>query len=220
VPAAAEQWEAAQRDAREDGRAADDLQRAGRVAEEHGSGRGADEGLQIQERPGHLGGHPALRVGEQREGQQRATGREGDGGQDGTRVARDGRHALNGHRERQHHQGGAQELHCCHRDRVAAAQQPGLPHGERGRQQQRHQHQAIAADRGSASPAAGDETDARQGHREASPGHRARHRAVPESRDDRDQHRRGPDQQCRVGDAGPGDAGVLYHDRTAIPDRT
>jgi hypothetical protein len=69
---AAEQREAAQGDAREDGRAADDLLRASGVAEKHGAGRGADEGLQVQERPGHLGGHPALPEGEQGERQQRA----------------------------------------------------------------------------------------------------------------------------------------------------
>ena len=118
---AAEQREAAQGDAREDGHAADDLLRACRVAEDHRAGRGADEGLQVQERAGHLGGHAALRVSEQREGQQRATGREGDGGQDRGRAAGGGRNALHGHRERQHREGGPQELHCCHRDRVAAA---------------------------------------------------------------------------------------------------
>ncbi len=82
-------------------------------------------------------------------------------GADG-RAMRDGRQALRGRREQQRRQGRAQELHGRDRDRVAAGQQAGLCHGEPGRQQQRHEDQAIAGGRGAAALAAGDQADASQ----------------------------------------------------------
>jgi hypothetical protein len=139
-----EQREGAQGDARDDGGPADGLDRAGRVAEDDDACHRADEWLDVDEGPGHLGGHPALPVGEERERQQRATGRESHGGQDRRRAVRGGGHALGRRRERQHGEGGSQELHGRDRDRVAVPQQPGLRHGERRRHQQRPQHQGIA----------------------------------------------------------------------------
>jgi hypothetical protein len=128
-----QQRQAAQHDAPEDGRAPGELARPGRVAEEHRARPGADERLDVEESAGHLGGHPALRVGEQRERQQRAADHQDGGGQHQPRRGRDSRHRLGERRERQGGQGGAQELHRGRGDRVAAGQQPGLAHRERGR---------------------------------------------------------------------------------------
>ena len=161
-PASAEQREGAQGDARDDGGAPGDLRRADRVSEHDDARHGADERLEVEEGAGHLGRYPALPVGEERERQQRAPGRQGDGGQDRGRAVRDGRQALRGRREQQRRQGRAQELHGRDRDRVAAGQQAGLCHGEPGRQQQRHEDQAIAGGRGAAALAAGDQADASQ----------------------------------------------------------
>jgi hypothetical protein len=217
--AGAQQREAAQGDASQDGRAARELHRAGRVAEDDDARYRPDERLQVEEGPGDLGGHLALRVGEQRERQQRSARRQAGDGQHDARAGREGGHAFRGHRERQRGERRPQELHRGQRDRVAALQPPGLRHRERGRQQQRRQHQAVAGGCCAAPASARDQADAGQRHREAHPGHRARHRPVPERRDDRDQHRGGADQQRRVADAGAGDAGVLHHDRPAVPDR-
>jgi hypothetical protein len=162
APLAGEQRSAAQCDASQDGRAAGDLSRAGRVAEENGASRGADERLKVEERSGNLGGYPALAVGEEREGQQCAADGQPGGGQQCARAAGDGRHALGSHGHGQHGGSGRQELHGGHRDWVAAVQHSGLRHGERGRQQQRRHHQAIAADGRAASPAASDKADAGQ----------------------------------------------------------
>jgi len=217
--ARAQQRKAAQGDTGDDGRPAEGLGRPGRVTEQHDARHRPDERLDVVEGPGHLGGYPALPVGEEREGQHRSAGRERGGGQDRARAVGGGGHALGDHRQRQRRQGGAQELHGGDRDRVAAAQQPALGHGERGRQQQRRQHQAVAEDRGAAAPAAGDQADAGQRQREPGPGHRAGHGVLPERRDDRDHNGHGADEQRRVGDAGAGDAGVLHHDRPAVPER-
>jgi hypothetical protein len=213
-----EQRKGAEGDARDDRGAAQGLGRAGRVAEDDDARDRADERLDVDECPGHLGGYPALPVGEQRERQQRAAGREGHGGRGRAQAVRGGRHAL-GRRERQRGQSGPQELHGGDRDRVTAAQQPDLPHGERGRQQQRDEHQGIAGRRGAAAMTARDQADAGERHGEPGPGHRAGHGALPERSDDRHQHRDGADQQRRVGDAGPGDARVLQQDRPAVPER-
>jgi hypothetical protein len=50
--------------------------------------RRADQRLHVEEGAGDLGRHPALPVGEEREGQWRAAHRERDGGQDGPSPAR------------------------------------------------------------------------------------------------------------------------------------
>jgi hypothetical protein len=55
APAGGDQRKAAQRDAREDGRAAENLLRAGRVAENEDARRGTDEGLEVEEGSGNLG---------------------------------------------------------------------------------------------------------------------------------------------------------------------
>jgi hypothetical protein len=218
--ARAQQGQAAQRDAGDDGGPAGGLGRPGRVAEQDDARHGADQRLDVVEGAGHLGGYPALPVGEEREGQHRAADRERRGRQDRARVVGGGGHALSDRRERQRRQGGAQELRRGDRDRVTAAQQALLGHGEYGGQQQRREHQAIAERRGAAAPAAGDQADSGQRQREPGPGHRAGHGAPPERRDDRDHHRHGADQQRRVGDAGAGDAGVLHDDRPAVPERS
>jgi hypothetical protein len=53
--AAGQQGQAAQADANQDGRAAADLPDTHRVAEYHGARKGADQRLEVQERPGDLG---------------------------------------------------------------------------------------------------------------------------------------------------------------------
>ena len=86
-PAARQQQrKAAHRDARDDGGAARRLNRPGRVPEEGHRGDRAHERLEVDERPGEFRGHPALPVGEEREGQQR-TAHRGHGGQTGPRRA-------------------------------------------------------------------------------------------------------------------------------------
>jgi hypothetical protein len=214
-----QQRQAAQRDPGEDGRAPGELLRACRVAEEHRARHGADERLDVEERACHLGGHTALRVGEQGEREQRAAGRQGGGGQGRARSGRQRRDALANRRERQHTQGGAEELHRGRRDRVPAAQQPGLRDGERGRHQQRYQHQRVPGGARPAAVSAGDQADAGQRQGEAGPRHGARHGAPPHCRDECDHHRDRADQQGGVGDAGPGDPGVLQHDGAAVAER-
>jgi hypothetical protein len=174
-----EQRQAAQRDARHNRRAARELPGAERVTEhDHASDR-ADQWLEVEERPGDLGGHPALPEGEQRERQQRAAGRQRDDGQDRTWPRRDDGHALGDRGDGHRGERGGQELHGGHRDRVTAGQQPCLRDGDRGRDEQRGQHQPVAGQRGTAASAAGDEADADQRHRETNPGHRPGHGAVP-----------------------------------------
>jgi hypothetical protein len=216
---AADQRQAAEGDATQDGGAARDLDRPGRVAEQDDPGHGADQRLDVDEGPGHLGRNPALPVGEQGERRQRAGRGERGGDQHRAGGVRHGRQALGRGRERQRGERGPQELHGGDRDRVAAAQEPGLGHGERGRQQERHEHQPVATERGAAAVAPGDEGYPGQRHREPGPRNRTGHGAVPERRDDRHQHRHRADQQRGLGDAGPGDAGVLQQDRTAVADR-
>jgi hypothetical protein len=67
--------------------------------------------------------------------------------------------------------------------------------------------------------AAGDQADAGQRQGEARPRHRARHGALPYRRDHRDHHWDRADQQGGMGDAGPGDPGVLQQDRAAVAGR-
>jgi hypothetical protein len=130
--ACGQQRQAAQRDAREDGSAADDLQRAGRVAEDNDARHGADERLQVEKGPRDLSGYPALPVGEEREGQQGACGREPDGGRHGARAAGGGWHALGNQGDRARGDGSSQELRGGDSDRIAAVQQAALRHRERG----------------------------------------------------------------------------------------
>jgi len=216
---AGQQREAAQRDPGQHHRAPAERPRPDRVAEEDRARDGADERLDVEERPGHLGGHPALRISEQGERQQCAAGRQGDGGQDGPSGAGHGRPALGDCRERQHGQGGAKELHGGRGDRVPARQQPRLRHRKHSRYQQGRQHQRVSGGARPAAVAAGDQADAGQRQGEARPRHRARHGALPHRRDHRDHHRDRADQQGRVGDAGPGDPGVLQDDRAAVAER-
>jgi hypothetical protein len=154
-----------------------------------------------------------LPEGEQRERDQRAERRQRADGQDRAGAGRHGRCALRDAGEGQGGHRGGQELHGGDRDRVAARQQPDLRDRERGRDEQGDQHQPVAGQR-RATPvaAAGDQADAAERHHETGPGHRPGHAAVPQRGDDRDQHGHGPDQQRRVGNAGPGDAGVLHDD--------
>ncbi len=214
-----EQRQTAQADASQDGRATDELLGIHRVPEGNRARHRADQRLQVQEGPGHLGGYPDLPVGEQRERQHRTAERKSGEGQEGARAARPGRHPLADRGHRQHGRGGSQELHRRHRDRVAAAQQPGLRDGERRRYQQRHQYQAIAADTGPGARSACDQADTCQRQEEARPGHRPRHRAAPDGRDDRHQHRRRANQQGRMTHAGLADARVLHQDRPAVTHR-
>jgi hypothetical protein len=192
---------------------------AHRVAEDDGAGGRADERLQVQERAGDLGGCPRLPVGEERGRRERAQQRQSRGGQHAARAADRGRHALGDGGDREGGDGGREELHRGHGDRVAAGQQTGLRHGEPGRDHHRRQDQAVAGDRRAASPAGGDEGDAGERNGKARPGHRARQAAVPDGGDDRDQHGRCADEQGGMGHAGARDPGVLHQDRPAVPHR-
>jgi hypothetical protein len=195
------------------------VRHADRVAEGDDAGGRADERFQVHERAGDLGGDPRLPVGEERERRQRAQERQSGGGQQAGRAACDGRHALGDDGDRQGGERRREELDRAHGDRVAAGQQAGLRHGQRGRERHRRQHQAIAGERRAASPAGGDERDTGERYGEARPGHRARHPAVPYGGDDRDQHGRGADEQGRMAHAGARDPGVLYQDRPAVAHR-
>jgi hypothetical protein len=126
---------------------------------------------------------------------------------------------LGCHGNRQRGQRRAEELHGGHGHRVAALQQPGLRHREGGGQQQRCQHQAVAANGRPAAAAARDESHAGQRDGEACPCDWPGHGPVPDGGDDRDDHGSGADQQSRIADAGPADARVLHHDRAAVTDR-
>jgi hypothetical protein len=218
-PGRPQQRQATQRDPGQDGHAPGRLGHAGRVAEDDHAGGHADQRLQVQEGAGDIGRDSCLAVGEERERRQRAHQRQSGGGHQGVRAAGGGRHPLGDGRDGQGGERRREELGCGHRDRVAAGQQTGLGHGERRREGQRHQDQAVAGQGGAASPAGGDEPDTGERHREANPGHRARHRVAPGSRDDRDQHGRCADEQGRVAHAGPPDPDVLGEDRPAEPQR-
>jgi hypothetical protein len=122
LAAAHEQRQAAQPDARYDGRAAGDLREADRVPERHRARDGADQWLEVEERPGDLGGHPALPEREQGERQQGASRRQRDDRQHRTRTGRKGRRALGQDTDQQRAGRGAQELDRGDRDRVAAGQ--------------------------------------------------------------------------------------------------
>jgi hypothetical protein len=145
-PGRTEQRKAAHRDARDDGHAARSLDRAHRVTEKDDARGRAHERLDVDEGTGDLGRHPALAEGEEREGQQRATQRESHGGQDRSGTVRSRRHPLGDGGEGQHRDGCTQELHGSDRDRVAPAQQADLSHGEHRGQQQRREHQPVAAE--------------------------------------------------------------------------
>jgi hypothetical protein len=216
---AGERRETAQRDAGQNGRASEHLDRPGRVAEQDDAGDRADQRLKVDEGAGHLGVYPGLPVREERVRHKRGACGQRDHGEREPGTARRPRQVLGCHGDRQRGQRCAEELHGCDGDRIAALQQPGLRHGERGRQRQRGQHQAVAADARPAAVAARDESHSGQRDRESGPGDRAGHGPVPERGDDRDDHRFGTDQQSRVADAGPADAGVLQQDSAAVADR-
>jgi hypothetical protein len=206
----ATQRQAAQADASHDGHAADDLREADRVPERHRADDGSHQRLDVDERPGDLGGDPALPECEESERQQRAAPGQRDDRQHRAGATRHGRHATGDDGNRQRAERGAEELDGGDRDRVASVQQAALGHDERGRQDERRQHQPVPGQCRAAAPAAhGDQADAAERQREAEPGHWPGHGVVPHRGDDRDQHRHGPDQQGGVSDAGPADAGVL-----------
>jgi hypothetical protein len=214
-----QQRQAAQGDPGQDGRAPGRLGQADRVAEGGGAGDRADEWLQVDEGAGDPGRDAGLAVGEEGERCQRARQRQGAGGEQGSRAAGGDRRTLGDGGDGEGGQPGRGELGRGHGHRVAAGQQAGLGHGERGREEQRRQDQPVAGEGRAAAPTGGDQADAGQRHREAEPRHRARDLAVPEGGDDRDQHRGGPDEQGPVADAGAGDPGVLHQDRPAVAHR-
>jgi hypothetical protein len=135
-PPHAEQRNRAQGYARDDRGAARRLQRADRVAEHHHPGQRADQRFEIEEGAGQFGRDAALPEGEQGERNQRAAKGQGHGGDDRTGRVRHRGQALGHDRVDQRGQGRPQELHGGDRDRVPSPQQPGLAHGERGRDQQ------------------------------------------------------------------------------------
>jgi hypothetical protein len=77
-PAAGDERQAAQPDARQDGQAARHLDEPDLVAERHRARDGADQRLEVEERPGDLGRHPALAEREQGERRQRPGQRQRD----------------------------------------------------------------------------------------------------------------------------------------------
>jgi hypothetical protein len=158
-PPHAQQRNRAQGYARHDRGAARRLQRADRVAEHHDPGHRADQRLEVEEGSGQLGRDAALPVGEQRERGQRAAQGQGHGGQDRAGRVRHRRQAFGHGRVDQRGQGRPQELHGGDRDRVPALQQPGLAHGEGGRDQQRDQDQAVPEHGSPAAVAAGDQAN-------------------------------------------------------------
>jgi hypothetical protein len=136
-PPRAEQRNRAQGYAHDDGGASGRLQRADRVAEHHYARERADQRLEVEEGSGQLGRDAALPVGEQGERDQRAAQGQRHRGDDRARPVRGGRQAFGHGRVQQRGQRRPQELHGGDRDRVAPVQEPGLAHGERGRQHQR-----------------------------------------------------------------------------------
>jgi hypothetical protein len=158
-PPHAEQRNRAQGYAGHDPRASRRLQRAHRVAEGHHPGQRADQRLQVEEGSGHLSRDPGLPVGEQGERDQRARDGQGQRGQHRAGRRRYRRQSLGHHGVHQRGQGSAEELDRGDRDRVPALQDPVLGHGERGRDQQREQHQAVTGGGGAAPVPASD-----QGH--------------------------------------------------------
>jgi hypothetical protein len=219
-PPHAQQRNRTQGYARDDRGAAGRLQRAGRVAEHHDPGHRADQRLEVEEGPGQLGGDAALPVGEQRERDQRPSHRQGHGGDDRAWRVWHRRQAFGHRRVGQRGQGRPEELHGGDRDRVSPLQQPGLAHGERGRDQQRDQDQAVAEHGRATAVAAGDQANPGQRDPEACPGHRPGHGPVPDRGDHRDQDRHRTDQQRGMGHAGQRDPGVLEHHRSAVTGRT
>ena len=109
----------------------------------------------------------------------------------------------------------------CGRDGrgVAALEQPGLGHGERGRESERGQDQDVAGQGGPAAPGGGDQDDPGERHREPGPGRRRPQPALPGGGHEGHEHGRGPDEQGGMADAGAGDPGVLDQDRPAVADR-
>jgi hypothetical protein len=218
-PPPAEQRNRAQGYARDDRGAPGRLQRADRVAERDHAGQRADQRLEVEEGPGQLGRDAALPEGEQGERRQRAGQGQGHRGDDRAGRVRDRRQALGHTRVHQRGQGRPEELHGGDRDRVTSLQQPGLADGERGRDQQRDQHQPVPEGRGATAVAPRDQADPGQRHAESGPGHGLCHRPVPDRGDHRDQHRHRADQQRGVGDAGERDARVLQDHRRAVAGR-
>ncbi len=162
APVAAQQREAAQGDAGDDGRPAGDLRRADRVSEEEGACHGPDEGFEVEESPGQFGGYPTLPVGKEGEREQGAPGCQASGREDSARAGGSGGHSFGGHGERQRSESGAEELHSGDRHGVTVAQQAALGHGDGGRQQQGGQHDGVAASGRATSPATGDEAGTRE----------------------------------------------------------
>jgi hypothetical protein len=82
APTGGQERKAAQRDAGQDGRTAEHLMQARRVAEQDDPRYRAHERLKVEERPGHLSGHPALPIGEERKRRQGAAERQPGAGQE------------------------------------------------------------------------------------------------------------------------------------------
>jgi hypothetical protein len=198
------------------GRAADELGRAERVAEQDDPDGSADQRLQVQEGTGDGRRDSALREGEQRRRQHGAGQYEPRGGEHHRWGCDRDLRGSAGERRRQHGNGRRQELQRCHRDRIAAAQQPRLRHRETSRRELGGQHQAVAGEARTSAPASGDDGHADQRKAEPEPGDRPCH-AVPENRGQHGhQYGGGPDQQRGVRHAGPLDAEVLQQHRSAV----
>jgi hypothetical protein len=148
APAAGtEQVHAAQGDAGHDRRAASQLHRPERVTEQRSASSRADERLQVHERARNVGGHLALRGGEQGRRQDCPNHDECYHGDEHGRASRLAGDGLTDERDRQDRQAGGPKLQRGHRDRVAPPKQPGLRHGEASRDQLGRQHQPVTAQR-------------------------------------------------------------------------
>jgi len=135
---------AAEADAGHDGSAADGQHHADRVAEQRDAHGSAAQRLKVQERPGDVGRHAALAEREQR-CRQHGSGEDKAGHrQHGCRTARRSGLVAANHRDRQRHRGGREQLQRRRRERIPAAQQARLGHGEPGRCQHRRQHERVS----------------------------------------------------------------------------
>ena len=209
----------ADRDAGEDRDAARDLCGSHHVVERDRAGEGADERLEVHERARELGGHARLRPREQPEREHGAGERERQHGDDGAGGGGRRRGALQDHGERQRGQAAGAELDRGHSRRIAAREQVGLGHDERGRHRDREQDEQVADERGPHPAAAGHEGDAGEREQRAAPHEAAAGAAAEHGGDGRHEHRHGTDDQRGVAHARALDAGVLEHDHDAVAER-
>ena len=207
------------RDAEQDHGAAGELQRPERIAERQRAGGGADQRLEVEERPRELGRDARLPVGEQRERQQRARRSPARASATPARRA-----AGAGGRPSSAAFGTAASPPATICTAVTAigsrpAQQRRLDDHERRRQ--RTDSSTSASPPSEAPPPPPPATIPTPASASAKPSQAAGpvELAPGDGGDQRDERRHGADDQRRVADAGALDARVLEHDHEAVADR-